>query len=122
MRKLEITAVIIIYFIFFLVGISFYKDFGLSVDEWELRLLGFANLKYVTEIFFPDNLSKFNEIPITSKTWDFYGTHGAIFALPMAFIEYFFDITDSQKYYFIRHYFNHLIFLISNFYFFFLVK
>ena len=99
-----------------------YKDFGISVDEWELRLLGFANLKYIMEIFFQNYLSKLDEFLIIPKTWDYYGSHGAIFTLPMAFIEYFFNINDSQKYYFIRHYFNHLIFLISNFYFFLLVK
>ena len=45
-------------------------------------------------------------IPVLS---DYLGTHGAIFVMPMAFIEYFFNITDSQKYYFLPHYINHLM-------------
>ena len=122
LKKNEIIIVAFIYAVLFIVGILSYQDFGISVDEWELRLLGFANLKYIMGIFFQNHLSKLDQILLVPETWDYYGTHGAIFALPMAFIEYFFNITDSQKYYYIRHYFNHLIFLISNFYFFLLVK
>ena len=105
-NKFEIITVALIYSIFFIVGIMSYKDFGISVDELELRLLGYVNLKYIIGIFFQNHLSKLDEILLVPNSWDYYGTHGAIFALPMAFVEFFFNITDSQKYYFIRHYFN----------------
>ena len=122
-NRQEIIVVTLIYLIFFIIGILSYQDFGISVDEWDLRVLGFVNLKYITEIFFQNISVKLDKILLIPKISDYSGnTHGAIFALPMAFVEYFFNITDSQKYYFIRHYFNHLIFLISNFYFFLLVK
>ena len=119
----EIIIVALIYFVFFIIGILSYQDFGISVDEWDLRLLGFVNLKYIMEIFFQNSSGKLDEILLIPKISDYsFNTHGVVFALPMAFVEYFFDITDSQKYYFIRHYFNHLIFLTANFYFFLLVK
>ena len=119
----EIIIVALIYFVFFIIGILSYQDFGISVDEWDLRLLGFVNLKYIMEIFFQNSSGKLDEILLIPKISDYSSnTHGVVFALPMAFVEYFFDITDSQKYYFIRHYFNHLIFLTANFYFFLLVK
>ena len=122
-NRQEIIVVTLIYLVFFITGIFSYQDFGISVDEWDLRVLGFVNLKYITEIFFQNISVKLDEILLIPKISDYSGnTHGAIFAVPMAFVEYFFNITDSQKYYFIRHYFNHLIFLISNFYFFLLVK
>ena len=122
-NKYEIIIVALIYLVFLVIGILSYQDFGLSVDEWDLRLLGFVNLKYITDIFFHDVSTKLDEILLIPDISDYHGnTHGVIFALPMAFIEYFFNISDSQKYYFIRHYFNHLIFIISNFYFFLLVK
>ena len=122
-NRQEIIVVTLIYLIFFIIGILSYQDFGISVDEWDLRVLGFVNLKYITEIFFQNISVKLDEILLIPKISDYSGnTHGAIFAVPMAFVEYFFNITDSQKYYFIRHYFNHLIFLISNFYFFLVVK
>ena len=122
-NRQEIIVVASIYLVFFIVGILSYQDYGISVDEWDLRVLGFVNLKYITEIFFQNISTKLDEILLIPKISDYSAnTHGVVFALPMAFVEYFFDITDSQKYYFIRHYFNHLIFLISNFYFFLLVK
>jgi len=116
-NRLKIIVVILIYLVFFITGILSYQDFGISVDEWDLRLLGFVNLKYITEIFFKNISVKLDEILLIPKISDYSSnTHGVIFTLPMAFVEYFFNITDSQKYYFIRHYFNHLIFLISNFF------
>ncbi len=119
----EVITVTLVYLIFFITGILSYQDFGVSVDEWDLRILGFVNLKYIAEIFFHNVSIRLDEILPIPHLSDYSGnTHGPIFALPMAFIEYFFDITDTQKYYFIRHYSNHLIFLISNFYFFLLVK
>ena len=116
-NRFEIIIVALIYLAFIVIGILSYRDYGISVDEWDLRLLGFVNLKYITEIFFHDISAKLDQILLIPKISDYSSnTHGVIFTLPMAFVEYFFNITDSQKYYFIRHYFNHLIFLISNFY------
>jgi|TARA_B100001964_G_scaffold221579_1_gene265724 hypothetical protein len=119
----EITLVALIYSVFFIVGIYSYQDFGISVDEWDLRIMGFVNLKYITGIFFPSvsaNLDVIFSIPDISNYSS--NTHGVILALPTAIIEYFFNITNSHQYYFMRHYINHLIFLLSNFYFFLLVK
>jgi hypothetical protein len=122
-NRSNFIIVILIYSAFFIIGILSFRDFGLSVDEWDLRLLGFVNLKYIMEFFSQDSLPKLNTILSIPKISEYSSnTHGVIFALPMAYIEYFFNITDSQKYYLVRHFFNHLIFLISNFYFFLLVK
>ena len=122
-NKQEIIVVALIYLVFFITGILSYQDFGISVDEWDLRVQGFVNLKYIMEILFQNSSEKLDEILLIPKFSEYAGnTHGAIFNLLMSFAEYFFNITDSQNYYFIRHYFNHLIFLISNFYFFLLVK
>ena len=122
-NKQEIIVVTLIYLVFFIIGILSFRDFGISVDEWEFRVQGFVNLKYIMEIFFQNSSAKLDEILLVPKISDFSGnTHGAIFNLLMTCVEYFFNITDSQKYNFIRHYTNHLIFLVSNFYFFLLVK
>ena len=47
LKKIEIITIIIIYSIFIIIGLLVFKDYGISVDEWELRVLGFANLKYL---------------------------------------------------------------------------
>ena len=121
-KKEEIIALFFLYFVFFVIGINSFQDFGISVDEWQLRLLGFVNLKYIMQIFFQDKIYELNTILEIPDLTEYLGTHGAIFALPMSFIEYYFEITDSRNYFLLRHYINHFIFLISNFYFFLLLK
>ena len=107
---------------FFLVGIFSYRDYGISVDEWELRFLGYSNLKYLFNIFFESGVYKLDQIVQIPVLSDYLGTHGAIFALPIAFVEFIFEVDDSRNYYLLRHYSNHFIFLISVFYFFLLIK
>ena len=51
-NRRELITIILIYSTFIIVGILSYKDYGISVDEWDLRILGFVNLKYIAEIFF----------------------------------------------------------------------
>ena len=118
----EIIVVFLLYLAFLSIGIISYKDFGISVDEWEVRILGFVNLKYVCSIFLKSIVPQLNTILEIPDLSHYYGTHGAIIALPTAFIEYIFGIKDSENYFLLRHYLNHLVFLISNFYFYFLVK
>lgn len=121
-RKQEIVSVFLLYIIFLFVGSSVFKDYGISVDEWELRLHGFSNLIYICNIFFKEtalSLQTIGSIPVLS---DYYGTHGPIFNLSTAFIEFFFSIEDSRNYYLMRHYLNYLIFIVGNFYFYLLVK
>ena len=117
-NKREMLAVLLLYFSFLIISLISFRDFGISVDEWELRVLGFSNLKYVMSLFFEEKVSDLDSIMLIPELSDYLGTHGAIFALPMSLIEYILNITDSQIYYFVRHYINHIIFLISNFYFF----
>ena len=42
-NRQEIITIALVYLAFFIIGILCYKDFGISVDEWELRILGFSN-------------------------------------------------------------------------------
>ena len=50
-NKQEIIVVALIYSVLFITGKLSYQDFGISVDEWDLRLIGFVNLKYIMETF-----------------------------------------------------------------------
>ena len=95
-EKITVTTV---YIVFFIIGIIAFKDFGISVDEWELRLLGYANLKYVMSLFFSAKVQELDKVLLIPELSDYLGTHGAIFSMPMAFMEYFWNITDSQVYY-----------------------
>ena len=46
-KNIEILLIILIYLVFFSIALLSFKDFGISVDEWELRVHGFVNLKYI---------------------------------------------------------------------------
>ena len=121
-KNIEILLIILIYLVFFSIALLSFKDFGISVDEWELRVHGFVNLKYIWLTLFnsvPVKLEQIMEIPELSS---YYGSHGVYFAILISFIEYIFNIQDEQNAYFISHLINHLIFLLANFYFFLINK
>ena len=121
-KNLEISTVFLLYCIFLTIGFISFKDYGISVDEWELREHGFSYLIYICEIFFKETAANIKNIEHFPKLSDYFGTHGPIFNVLTAFIEYFFNITDSRNHYLMRHYTNNLVFIIGNFYFYLLVK
>jgi len=114
----------LIFFIIFLIsGIFIFPNYGISIDEDNTRINGFASLKYIFEIISPEllkNSSKFDDIP-TLHNFREQGI-GAIFDLPMAWVEYFFNINDTRNYYLLRHFFNFLFFFTSVVFFFVIVK
>jgi hypothetical protein len=121
-KNAEILIILLFYLVFFTIGLLSFKDFGTSIDEWELRVHGFVNLKYVILTLFnhsPAELDKILKIPELSS---YYGTHGAYFAMIISFIEYIFNVESEQKIYFISHFANYLIFILANFYFFLIIR
>ena len=100
------------FFTLLTVGLFTFPDYGISIDEDNTRINGFVSLKYIFEIFFPNQVNeidRFTNIPNMSQ-WTEQG-HGIIFDLPTAFLELTFQIEDSRKYYVIRHFINFLFFL-----------
>ena len=102
------------FLIFFIIGVFSFSDYGISIDEDNTRISGFVSLKYVFEILSPEKALKINEI-INVPDLNNYNEQGigVIFDLPMAFIEFVFQINDSRKYYLVRHFFNFFIFFLS---------
>ena len=87
-KNIEILLIILIYLVFFSIALLSFKDFGISVDEWELRVHGFVSLKYIWLTLFnsvPVKLEQIMEIPELSA---YYGTHGVYFSVLISFIEY----------------------------------
>ena len=68
--KYTIWIVSIIYLFFFIIGFVTYKDFGLSIDEFDLRIHGFMYLKYLFEIFYPNAIAEINAIVQTPNISD----------------------------------------------------
>lgn len=94
---------------FLLVGVSIYKDYGISWDEGMSRSYGEATFRYIKY----ENRGLFNHS-------DKY--HGPIFELFLAFIERTFDFPDERSVYLMRHLITFLLFYISVIFFYLLCK
>ena len=81
----EIIVVFLLYIGFLSIGIISYKDFGISVDEWELRLHGFTNFIYIYEFLFQKTPIGLLSNELIPKLSDYFGTHGPVFNLFTAF-------------------------------------
>ena len=105
-----------IFLIYFFIGISIVKDYGISIDEEFQRFSGFYWLCYVLE-FLPfdsfriEALNRLNEIQGLTlpnpKNFPFYGV---VFDLPLAFLETILNIENSKNYFLMRHQATFVIF------------
>ena len=114
------------FMVFFFTGIFVFSDYGISIDEDDTRFVGFLSLKTVFKIFIPEYLEKINyiisaELPY-SLDIDIIPTSGVAFDLPVAFLEFIFQIEDSRSYYLLRHFFTFLFFFISVYFFYLIIK
>ena len=107
-----------IFLIYFIIGVNIYKDYGISFDENINRDNGFVSLKYIFEkIGINADLSKFVvDIPNLSDYKD--KAYGVVFDLPLAFLEFFFDIDNTRDAFLFRHLINFILFFISTIVFF----
>ncbi len=118
-KKFKINLLIFfIFLIYFIIGVNIYKDYGISFDENINRDNGFVSLKYIFEkIGINADLSKFVvDIPNLSDYKD--KAYGVVFDLPLAFLEFFFDIDNTRDAFLFRHLINFILFFISTIVFF----
>ena len=109
---------VLFFFLFlFLIGLFTFNDYGIGIDEDNSRINGFVSLKYIFEILNLNFINEINGIILPSiDGYDEQG-NGVIFDLPLAFIEYFFNINDFRDAFLIRHLASFLVFYISLIYF-----
>ncbi len=97
---------------FLCLGLTVYKDYGISFDEPAQRLIGVTNLNYIAQKFnltsiinneslaqFPTKLDQ-----ITDRDY------GVIFELPAAFMEHALDLKQERDIYHARHLLTFLFF------------
>jgi hypothetical protein len=128
LRKNHSKLVYFIFFIYFLIGVLTFKNYGISIDESFQRLSGFEWLKYLLNCA---NFTTFDEV-INLKILaadnytlpNFYQNlkYSIFFDVPSALIEILFKIEESKIYFQIRHFFNFIIFFLSSIYFYKLLK
>jgi len=128
--KLNKNIHILAFFLtFFLIGFFIFSDYGISIDEDKTRLNGFISLEYIFKIFIPNQVAEINKM-IAGEINTNYGmmittdvvTSGIVFDLPLALLELIFQVDDSREYFLLRHFSNFLIFFVSVYFFFKLVK
>ena len=111
--------------ILLIIGVIIYNDYGISWDEEISRSNGLFALEYIYSILGLDfNYEIPNIFSNSKQTFREYNDnfYGVVFDLPLGFIEYIFKIELTQNYYFLRHFFNYLIFIIGSYYFFLTLK
>jgi hypothetical protein len=95
-----------------LLGLFIYKDYGVSWDESIDRVNGMVNAKYMLSKVAPEWTAS---QPIFADVPEFHShsevDHGALFHLPLAFLEIVSGGIDSRTYYFVRHFCIFLSFL-----------
>jgi len=130
-RKQENLQKLILIFFYISITIvifSITEDFGIHIEEKFHRLNGLYWLNYVSGIFDLENLRYKTELKIieindyTLSPIEYYNKYGVIFDLPIAFVEIVFEIDQIKNLYEIKHFFSFLIFLISSYFFFLILK
>ena len=118
------SFVIISFIIFFFVGLSIFKDYGLSNDEPFQRTVGYYWLIELLQKFSKDYES-INVITQKFKLmyWSDFVTagnliqYGILFDTFAAFIEEIFAIKENQNAFYLKHILTFLIFFISSIFF-----
>lgn len=119
---------IILFVIYFFIGISIVDNYGISIDEEFQRYSGLYWLNFVLDFLPFENLKintfeKLNKISgFTLQRPEDYPLYGVIFDLPLAFFEVFFKIEDPKNYFLLRHTATFIIFFISSIYFYQILK
>lgn len=109
--------IFIFFIILLLIGLSVFKDYGVSWDEHINRRNGLISLNHVIQqlgINYLSNdieLAKFAEPLNTYKDKDY----GVVFDMPVAAIERIFSINNVSSQYYLRHFLTYLIFLVGVF-------
>jgi len=113
----------LLFFIFFVVGVTIFKDYGISVDEEFHRFSGFYWLNYTLNFTPFESLKDSVQIKLAAingftlpdpKNHPFYGV---VFDLPLALLETILNIKNEKNYYLLRHFFNFFLFFIGFLYF-----
>ena len=110
-EKNKRLIVFLFFAVYFIVGLSIYKDYGISWDEnYQWKGNGYANYNFIVH----------NNKEALLAGGDKY--HGPAFELVLVFIEKSLGLVDSRDIFFMRHQATFLVFFISAIFFFFLAK
>ena len=115
--------VVLIFFLAYLsIGVSIYKDYGISWDEPVHREIAGVTAKYLSSIFIPNfHPTEFVALPSLAE----YSAkqYGVVFDLPMYVADLLLGYNGSMpEAYYLRHLCNFLLFYVSVFFFYLIVR
>ena len=114
----------IFFFIFFILGLSIYKDYGISVDEPFQRSLGYYWYIHLLELF-SDNSELINTVQEKFETM-YWSNHlnegkliqyGIFFDTLAVFLEEILNIKGNQNIFFFKHLLTFFLFFLSSIFF-----
>ena len=109
---------IFLYFLTGLLGLLIFDDYGTSIDQDNIRIVGFLSLENIYN-FFKINVP-IGVLEITANQINFGDeltpSSGPLFNLVMAFLELLFNITETNQQFFLRHLSSFLLFLTSSYF------
>ena len=114
----------IFYFFAVILGLLIFKDYGIHIEEKVHRLNGHYWLNYISKVFNLRGLQIITEAKIsgiydyTLSPVSYYNKWGAIFDVPIAFLEILLKLDNVNEIYYLKHFVSYLIFLIGSFFFF----
>jgi len=114
-NKLGIYIPIIFFTCYFMLGLSIYKDYGISVDEPQQRLIGATSINYIankfqiTSILNNKEISSFDTPLSQMKDKDY----GVFFEAPSVLMEHIFNLKNEKDIYQARHLLTFLFFLVG---------
>lgn len=113
----------LVFIFFFILGISTFKDYGISVDEKFQRLNGFFWLNYLLQFtdivnfkyLVSQKILSINDFSLSDiEKFNFYGI---LFDLPAAYFEILFNFKSTSDIYNFRHFLNFLYFFVGSVFF-----
>ena len=122
-RKSSLFLLVFYFFAVFF-GLLIFEDYGIHIEEKFHRLNGHYWLNYISKIFNLNELQLITENKIlgirdyTLSQVSYYNKYGAIFDIPVAYIEILLNLNDVNQIYYLKHFLSYLIFLIGSFFFF----
>ena len=114
--------VFIVFTLIFLIGLTVYKDYGLTIDDEIYRKNGALYFEYIKLLLFSDI-----QISIEDLSRKIVGPNNpfaapVLFELPLTILSYFLNFNTTKEIYTMSHLINFLIFFISLFFFYKLIK
>ena len=114
--KYSKNFIILFFFIVLaIIGYTLHADYGISLDEESSRFHGIVSLNYICEYFFPNLKFGFQINNFIPKLNEYeYREYGIFFEiLLIVIIEIILEVKNFSEIFYVRHFANHLLFIIS---------